>query len=112
MSNNKIDFSNVRVGDEVTVRMVVVETDSGDSLPVRVRCTDDHPGVKGLWPPAADILSHTSKGFEIGDKVRVKGSAGVYTVAGVCHPYVWISQEGLKQYGPVTFNVSELERIS
>lgn len=111
-----VDVSKIKAGDEVTVRGVIYAL-RGDGryadgdLAVEFPCTPGgtyHQGRQyGPVSPSA-ILSHTPKGFAVGDRVKIRGTWPGEIIA-MRADRAWVLRDD--EHSPVTSPISDLDRL-
>lgn len=104
-----VDVSKIKVGDEVTVRATVRANDGSDDLPVCAAPVNSSSTDYEWWFRPDDILSHTPKGFAVGDRVKVRGDEAEGEIKAVWADSAWVLFTTDNE--PVTLPNSCLERL-
>lgn len=102
-----VDVSKIKVGDEVMVRCVV--NDIGALGSIGLSTVDENPDEFRAMPGA--ILSHTPKGFAVGDRVKVRGDEAEGEIKAVWADSAWVLFTTDNENEPVTLPNSNLERL-
>lgn len=82
-----IDVSKIKVGDEVTVRVPVMETSKINSLCIRVKTNP--------WIELDDVLAHhpAPREFAPGDRVVARTTGHQkWEILHVKHPWAWLQE--------------------
>lgn len=87
----KDELANVRPGDEVTVRMVVISSDRRGL--VGVRCLDATDTMRLSYPRAEHFVSHATRALDIGDTVWGRTTKANGTVRATYHGMIWVEFE-------------------
>lgn len=102
-----VDISKIGPGDTVAVQCVVTDVSPKAVYSVAVRaagCVQAQP----TWVSPSDIVSHTPRELQVGDRVRIGISDPAGEVVGVYEGKAWVK---LGRCGPLTYDIANLERI-
>lgn len=104
-----VDISKIGPGDTVAVQCVVTDVLPRAVYSVAVRaagCVQAQP----TWVLPSDIVSHTPRELQKGDKVRFNGTARDWSVVSVDGGYAWVREIACDRDQAV-IPLSDLERI-
>lgn len=105
-----VDLSKIRPGDEVLVRRTVAGLYSSQ-VNIGGENADTLLGTRPLWVSADQILAHTPKALEVGDRVKTKTVPAFASPFGIVRAiregFAWVSRDNEDLE---TWAISELDR--
>lgn len=101
----KINFEDIKVGDHVTARLLVVDVDLDDPQ----KTIKVSPLRHDNWLWNSSIETHEPRALAIGDIVRFKGETHKFKLIGIDEDAAWIKSIPTGTWMPSTM-LSNLER--